>query len=423
MEVAVSYSSNSHAKFVVYNALDFKSIACWQATSHFRMRHLHISLKFSCKKLKYSKMNRALFVAINNLEQNENAVRRNRFYRRMDAFDMPENQFIKHFRLSKPLVRDLILRVSRHIPAPTRRSAIDVQTKVLLALNFFATGSYQLPVGSNIYLGVKQSSVSRSLAEVVEALNQQDIFSEWVSFPRNVAELTRIRAGFFEKYNFPGVIGCIDCTHVAIVPPKKDDLEYPEYLYVNRKRYHSINVQLICDSDLKILHVNARFPGSTNDAYIWRNCAIEPLMRQLQNNIPNSYFLLGDSGYPLRPWLLTPIQNAAAGSAEENYNMHQTRARATIERCNGVLKMRFRCLLKHRVLHYTPEKCSKIINACVILHNMCIANNVPLMNENDDEFDMGIIGHPLQNNVIAGNNPDLVAGRELQRRLVQNYFR
>ena len=44
----------------------------------------------------------------------------------------------------------------------------------------------------------------------------------------------------------PGVVGCIDCTHVAIFPPKIDDEHYPEHLYVNRKGYHSVNVQLVC---------------------------------------------------------------------------------------------------------------------------------------------------------------------------------
>lgn len=46
-------------------------------------------------------------------------------------------------------------------------------------------------------------------------------------------------------YGFPGVIGAIDCTHVAIVPPKTNDPVYPEHMYINRKRYHSINVQLV----------------------------------------------------------------------------------------------------------------------------------------------------------------------------------
>lgn len=44
----------------------------------------------------------------------------------------------------------------------------------------------------------------------------------------------------------PGIIGCIDCTHVAIFPPHIQDPLHPEHLYVNRKQYHSINVQLVC---------------------------------------------------------------------------------------------------------------------------------------------------------------------------------
>lgn len=50
---------------------------------------------------------------------------------------------------------------------------------------------------------------------------------------------------FYQEHGFPGVVGCIDCTHVAIVRPGTQDPEYPEHLYVNRKNYHSINVQLV----------------------------------------------------------------------------------------------------------------------------------------------------------------------------------
>lgn len=51
---------------------------------------------------------------------------------------------------------------------------------------------------------------------------------------------------FFETTGFQGCIGCIDCTHVAIAPPNKDPLNaHPEYIYVNRKGYHSVNVQLV----------------------------------------------------------------------------------------------------------------------------------------------------------------------------------
>ncbi|CAH1995307.1 unnamed protein product [Acanthoscelides obtectus] len=39
---------------------------------------------------------------------------------------------------------------------------------------------------------------------------------------------------------------------------------------------------------------------------------------------------------------------------------------------SGVLKNRFRCLLKDRVLHYAPFRAGQIINATSVLHNMCV---------------------------------------------------
>ncbi|KAK9717536.1 DDE superfamily endonuclease [Popillia japonica] len=139
----------------------------------------------------------------------------------------------------------------------------------------------------------------------------------------------------------PNIIQLATNTTKNLLPEKsreRYEKVYQQWAGVQQtmKGYHSINTQLICDSSLKILHVNARFPG--------------------------------------RPWLLTPIQNPE-NPDEEEYNSRHASARATVERCNGLLKMRFRCLLKHRnrVLHYTPQAASKIINACVVLHNMCIS--------------------------------------------------
>ena len=36
---------------------------------------------------------------------------------------------------------------------------------------------------------------------------------------------------------------------------------------------------------------------------------------------------------------------------------------------------------------YSPEKCCKIIIACMILHNMCIQANIPLEEDEDDSND------------------------------------
>lgn len=55
-----------------------------------------------------------------------------------------------------------------------------------------------------------------------------------------------------------------------------------------------------------------------------------------------------------------------------------------MERCIGILKKRFRCLLRYRTLEYTPEKAGQIINACAVLHNMCIRANLPPPPESDE---------------------------------------
>jgi len=46
---------------------------------------------------------------------------------------------------------------------------------------------------------------------------------------------------FFEKGGFPGVIGAIDGTHIAIFSPEAER----EYLFINRKLYHSLNVLVV----------------------------------------------------------------------------------------------------------------------------------------------------------------------------------
>lgn len=87
--------------------------------------------------------------------------------------------------------------------------------------------------------------------------------------------------------------------------------------------------------------------------------------------------------------------------------------------------MRFRCLLKHRVLHYTPTTAGRIVNACSVLHNICIKYNIPELEEEleDHDIDLGMLEENIQEgNEGRGRNPDLEAGRKHQRQIVWSYF-
>ena len=69
---------------------------------------------------------------------------------------------------------------------------------------------------------------------------------------------------------------------------------------------------------------------------------------------------------------MTPFRGSAEGSDEAKYNTIHAQCRNVVERLNGVLKKRFRCLLGARSLHYSPEKATSIVNVCCALHNICV---------------------------------------------------
>ncbi|KAL0868265.1 hypothetical protein ABMA27_007796 [Loxostege sticticalis] len=167
-------------------------------------------------------------------------------------------------------------------------------------------------------------------------------------------EICEKQARFFQKFGIPGILGCIDCTQIAIIRPYQH-----EERYFRRKHCHSLNVQMICDANMQILSVDASHGGASHDSFIWNNHPIKAHLETLND----CTWLLGDSGYPL-----TPVVDASPGTPEGYYTDLHVRARKTIERTIGLLKARFRCLLAHRVLYYKPVTAASIVNACVILH-------------------------------------------------------
>lgn len=222
--------------------------------------------------------------------------------------------------------------------------------------------------------------VNRCITEVSDAIVNH-LSAQWIKFPTNNAEKLQIKQNFMEACEFPGIIGIIDCTHVALIAPAIE-----EHNYINRKSFHSKNVQLICMLNLEITNCNARFPGSTHDAFIWRDSAVKEVMQNNYARGERNTWLIGDSGYPIEPWLMTPIQGAQPNTPQERYNRAFTKARNCIEMCNGVLKNRFRCLMGERKLRYNPEKVGTIVNACCVLHNICIKGNVELFLNHDEEM-------------------------------------
>ncbi|VDI18679.1 Hypothetical predicted protein [Mytilus galloprovincialis] len=155
-------------------------------------------------------------------------------------------------------------------------------------------------------------------------------------------------------------IGAIDGTHVRIQAPSEDEASF-----VNRKGVHSVNVQAVCDAKGKFTNINANWPGSSHDSHIFRTSQVCIYMEE--NGGWANGVLLGDSGYPCRPFLMTPYLNPVLDH-QKKYNKCHCSTRSVIERTFGRLKRRFHIL--HSEIRMKPGKACKILIACAILHNI-----------------------------------------------------
>ena len=159
-------------------------------------------------------------------------------------------------------------------------------------------------------INVDRTTACRAIPKVSVVLQRR--LQQYVYMSRDQRQTQYIKEKFYNLAHFPNVVACVDGTHVRISTPSEHEWEF-----VNRKGFHSINVQIMCDSDFKIVNCVARWPGSTHDSRMLRESLIYALFEEEGFNRPG--IILGDSGYPLKEWLMVPIMNPGT-AAEQRYN-------------------------------------------------------------------------------------------------------
>ncbi|XP_034239382.1 uncharacterized protein LOC117644222 [Thrips palmi] len=288
----------------------------------------------------------------------------------LNNMSIPE--FIRNYRMPQDDVVHLLNIIHPYVQRRTSPNQIPLITKLLVTLSLYANGSYQRILGKSIDVAVSQSdtcvesSVSRFVREITDALNHPDVLTRFIRFPLTAEERAPIIARN-ERLGLPRVLGLIDGTLVRL-SQLPHDIE--RQAFFSRKGFLALNVQVICDSDLNIMNVDARFPGSCNDTYVWNASAARPIVEQAYWE--DRCWLLGDSGYFTAPWLHTPLPHAERGTPEFYYTQVHCHCRNRVERCIGILKGRFRILGCDRCIHYKDAAfAGNIVNACCVLHNFC----------------------------------------------------
>ena len=245
-----------------------------------------------------------------------------------------DSDWIETFRICKETFLYLCAKLKPAIERQdTRmRQAICVEHQVALTLLCLASCSDYRVLGH--LFGIARSTVCVIVHDTCKAIVQV-LSKEYISFPTGRA-LREVVDGFKSKWDIMQCAGAIDGSHIPVSPPALNHTDY-----YNRKGWYSILVQAVVDHNYLFRDINIGWPGSVHDARVFANSALYRKATQglilngdsvtiCHQSVPT--FLVGDSAYPLLPWLMKPFaHNTALTAAQRTYNYHLSRARIVVK--------------------------------------------------------------------------------------------
>ncbi|XP_062861636.1 putative nuclease HARBI1 [Trichomycterus rosablanca] len=211
-------------------------------------------------------------------------------------------------------------------------------------------------------------------------------------------ELERVGAGFAHLAGsscFRGAVGAIDRCHIRIKPPSTNAQSY-----LNRKQFHSIQLQAICDHQGKFIDIFVGYPGSVHEARVLEN---SPLYKEGLYP-PAGRYILGDGSYPCISTpirLLTPYREPVQNPVQALFNSKLSQSRIVVKRAFGMLKTRWRSIF-FKTLEVRPVFAPEVVACCAVLHNFCIAQGditEPEISEEDVD-----LPEPVSNEIRSGED-------------------
>ncbi|KAH9326197.1 hypothetical protein KI387_006375, partial [Taxus chinensis] len=294
--------------------------------------------------------------------------------------DNEEERFRSFFRVSRKtfdyicsLVRyDLEVRSSSSGIIDAEGRVVTIEKQVAIALRRLASGESQLSVGESFDVG--QSTVSQLTWKFVESLEERGMHHlKWPS----MNEMEEIKAKFEKIQGLPNCCGAIDTTHIIMSLPSGE----ASSVWNDPEDNYSMIMQAVVDHEMRFRDILTGWPGSINDYGVLKNSGFFKLcekgqrlngpMKELQDGSQIREYILGDEGYPLLPWLLTPYQGKDLSPVKMQFNAKHKNTRSVAERALTRFKATWRII--DRVL-WRPDKhkLPRTILVCCMLHNIVI---------------------------------------------------
>ncbi|KAF7105358.1 hypothetical protein CFC21_106175 [Triticum aestivum] len=175
---------------------------------------------------------------------------------------------------------------------------LSLQDGVAVALRVLNSGDSPLTVGSS--LGVNESTVSLVTQLFVQAMCQRAMHH--LGWPGS-AKMEKIKNKFHKIHGLPNCCGVVHTTHIPFGSENHDHgvllqaMFYPDLRFANTWRGASGSM-----NQLSLLH----------DSSLFKSCQEGTVLNGRKLNLSDGLdvgeYIIGDAGYPLLPWLLTPYR-------------------------------------------------------------------------------------------------------------------
>lgn len=250
-------------------------------------------------------------------------------------------------RLDAAMFHDLVDKVTPYIQKKVTyfRKPLEPALKVAVTLRFLATGDSFKTLG--FQFRVAPNTISCFVPQVCRAIVAAYGDTE-LKMPNNAEEWKKVGYGFHKRWNFPHALGALDGKHIRVRNPPRSGSRYFNY-----KKYYSIVMLAVADSNYKFLYMEVGAVGSESDGGIYAQSKLAELMEDNKANFPPPevlpddpsgvsvpYFLLGDDAFSLKPYMMKPYPTRNLTRAQRIYNYRVSRARRVVENAFGIMANR-----------------------------------------------------------------------------------
>ncbi|KAJ1436380.1 Harbinger transposase-derived nuclease domain [Sesbania bispinosa] len=288
--------------------------------------------------------------------------------------------------------KDMLARSSNFVDINGQRLSLNDQ--VAIALRRLSSGESLSTIGDSFRMN--QSTVSQITWRFVEAMEEKGLHH--LSWPSTEMAMEEVKSKFENIRGLSNCCGAVDTTHIMMTLPSVDSLNN---VWLDREKNCSMVLQAIVDPNLRFCDIVTGWPGSLSDEHVLRSSSFFKLAEEgkrlngVEKILPEGTvlreYIIGDTGFPLLPWLLTPYKGKGLSNVQVEFNKRVVATQMVAKKALARLKERWK-IIKGVMWKPDKHKLPRIILVCCILHNIVIdmedevLDDMPLCHQHDSGY-------------------------------------